>query len=149
MLRDFAYSPNQELITTALKQFDLEVPDKYTLLHFELLSPDSFMWRLRIGSAIYYVYAEDFISGMDDIVNAFNKLIGDSQWELVRAKNIKKLHDTSPFKSATVYQEPENVSEMMHYAVDSGHDFVFLARSRESVEDAYFSGASPHRYTLD
>lgn len=146
MLRDFSYKPEPELIRTVLKQFSVEIPETFTLLHFELLSPDSFMWRLRIGKSIYYLYAEDFVSDMDEIRANFGKLIGNNTWELVPAKTVRAFHDTSPVKGETVYKEPENVTEMMQYAVESGHDFVFLARSHEKIEDAYFSRSSPHEY---
>jgi hypothetical protein len=47
--------------------------------------------------------------------------------------------DAGPVKSAMVYAKPDKRADMMEYAVDSGYDFVFLCKSDEEADDAYFN----------
>ena len=73
MLRDFMYSSNFHQICYILGQFDIPKPIKdnnvLTLLEFKVITPDSFLWRILIDNVVYYLYAEDFITSLDDIEN--------------------------------------------------------------------------------
>lgn len=145
-LRDFVYNPTESLLENVLADFGFNIVKEngnYALLKFEVITPDSFMWRLLINGAVYYLYAEDFIEGLNQVKGVLNSYIGNSKWELVKTKNIIKFEDSSPVKRASIYSEPNNVEEMMKYTVPSGPDFVFLAKSKEDASQAQFSDYAP------
>ena len=128
MLRDFVNNPNLDTVRDVLSRFDVEMPGDIVVVQFEVITPDSFMWQLLIGKSMYYLYAEDYVSGLDYIMSVFDKYIGKSAWEFVKSKNTISFNDASPVQAASVYEEPKNSHELMRYAVDAGYDFVFLAR---------------------
>lgn len=147
MIRDFVYSFDSKPVLELLKQFEMVVPDKYgyiAIVKFETISPDSFMWRiLNVNDAVYYLYAEDYVPGIEHVKHVFDQYIGVNKWDFVRASNPKRFEDASAVVSAQVYYEPENSDTMMMFAVDSGYDLVFLARSAEDPKNGLFSDHAP------
>lgn len=145
MLRDFQYDPTVSQLTDILEQFSLDYgPEKYSvdLLRFEVLSPDSFAWKLLIENVIYYLYAEDYIPGLDYVKNLINEYTGSDKWDFVRPRQVVAFESASPVQSAKTYKRPEQANSLMEYAVTSGHDFVFLVKTSENPYDAYFSDIS-------
>jgi len=137
MIRDFQYNADVNLIIEVLQKFGFNlVHEKYplSLLQFEVISPDSFMWRLSIGGSIYYLYAEDFVSGLDYVKHTFEDYLESRDWEFVKPLKTVKFEDASPVVGANVYNKASDADAMMEYAVDSGYDFVFLVKSSETQE---------------
>lgn len=148
MLRDFEYHPRSDIIPEILGRFSIELPEYIALVRFEVITPDSFMWRLLIGDSIYYLYAEDYVPGLGHIKSIFNQYIKKDGWSFVKSRTVIQFVDATPVKSATSYNEPADSDNIMQYAVDSGHDFVFLARSSEDANNAQFSDSAPRGFTL-
>jgi len=141
MLRDFQYNPATSQITEVLQRFKLDYKSEKSpldVLSFEVLSPDSFVWKLLLGNAIYYLYAEDYVSGIDYIRDMFNDYLESDKWDFVIPKQILSFESSSPVEHADVYEKPKRGDELMQYAVDSGHDFVFLVKTLENPDDAHF-----------
>ena len=147
MLRDFEYHSNEINVRDTLSRFNIELSEYIALVRFEVITPDSFMWRLLIGDSVYYLYAEDYVPGLGYVTSVFNKYLENDKWELVKPKSTIKFGDATPVQGATSYQEPDDSDEMMQYAVDSGHDFVFLARSSEDAGSAQFSDSAPRGFS--
>jgi hypothetical protein len=149
MLRDFEYRPHSIDIRELLGYFNVDLPEHIALVRFEVITPDSFMWRILIGEGVYYLYAEDYVPGIDHIKSVFNKYLENDRWKLVKPKSTIKFKDATPVKGATTYQEPDDSDEMMQYAIDSGHDFVFLAQSSEDADNAQFSFSAPRGFNAE
>lgn len=144
MLRDFEYSPSSGQLRDVLSRFGIK-PAKasFALLKFEVLTPDSFMWRVFAGGCLYYLYAEDYIPDLDHVKKVFDGYLEGGKWDFVEPVETIKFETASPVTATTVYKEPEGAGEMMKYAVDSGFDFVFLAKSHEDAGFAQFSDHAP------
>ena len=144
MIRDFVHTLDTSSIKQALTQFKLTLTEAATgaiaLLEFQVLTPDSFVWRFLINGVVYYLYAEDFVEGLDEIRYALNHISkSSSNLEFIEAKEPRKFEDTDPVRTATIYKKPRNEGEMMKFTVESGYDFVFLCRSDEGSNEAYFN----------
>jgi hypothetical protein len=135
MLRDYQYDQKVTHIEAVLARFNVDYDPKSTsleVLDFEVVSPDSFMWKLRLDTKEYYLYAEDYIPGLNYIKEVFNNYLNVASWNFVVSKKTLSFEASSPVVHAEVYKEPEDSKQLMHYAVDSGHDFVFLV---ETIKD--------------
>lgn len=148
MLRDFEYQPNASQIREILVRFNLDLPEHIALVRFEVITPDSLMWRLLIGNNIYYLYAEDYVPSLTHVKTVFDQYIESHEWDFIEPRVTTTFTDAGPVKSATTYQEPDDSDDIMQYAVDSGYDFVFLARSNEDADNAQFSDWAPRGFTL-
>lgn len=148
MLRSFAYSPDKKHILEILSRFEIELPEHIALVRFEVITPDSFMWRMLIGSNVYYLYAEDYVPGLKHIKVIFNRYLEKDDWSFVNPKTIIEFENSTPVKGASTYKKAEDADEMMKYAIDSGHDFVFLVRSSEDADDAQFSESAPRGFII-
>ena len=103
---------------------------------FTVLSPDSFLWKIFDGENVYYLYAEDFVSSLDQVTaNIRNFWPDEINLEFMPVKEPKAFEDSSPNKASEIYQPPENEYEFSKYAWPSGYDFVFLLKSSETIED--------------
>ncbi len=132
MLRDFQYNPQKQQITEVLQAFDLDFMSEKSyldLVRYELLSPDSFMWKLVKGGIVYYLYAEDYVSSLQYVKDVFNEYIGSNKWDFVLVRDGLEL-DAS--------DKAEGALEFAQYSVISGYDYVFLAKTLESPDDAHF-----------
>jgi hypothetical protein len=143
MLRDYVYTLDASLIERTFSRFDILIPEekhKHALIEFQVLTPDSFIWRFLIDGTVYYLYAKDYVQGLDDVRNKINLYaVKDADLEFIKAKQQKQFDDAEPVRNSTVYQEPEDYNEMKQYAVDSGFDFVFLCKSSEDASNALFN----------
>jgi len=143
MLRDYTYTLDSSLIINALKRFNLDIPEALgamALLEFKLLTPDSFMWRFLINGTIYYLYAEDFVEGLENVRGEIGANIRHSpNLKFIEARMKKEFENTEPVASAEIYKKSDGSREMMKYAIDSGYDFVFLCRSDEDTRNALFN----------
>ena len=142
MIRDFVDTLDTSSIKQVLTQFKLNLPEAATggiaLLEFKVLTPDSFVWRFLINGAVYYLYTEDFVEGLDDIRSKLNHIFKNaSNLEFIETIDRIKFEDASPVRAAAIYKKPKNKDEMMKFAVESGYDFVFLCKSNEDNSDAY------------
>ncbi len=150
MLRSFVQQPQTKNILRELDVFDIPEKDSnsFSILRFELLTPDSFVWRLLIGKHVYYLYAEDFVSGLKYIIDTMAAYMDSTDFELVKVHEKYRLtfEQASPVKNAYVYDKSDDADEMMQYAAASGCDFVFLAKSTEKSDDAYFSDEAPRGF---
>jgi hypothetical protein len=143
MLRDYVYTLNPSLIEQTLSRFNILIPKeehKQALIEFQVLTPDSFIWRFLIDGVVYYLYAEDFVQDLEYVRNQINSYaVKNAELEFVKAKQQKQFDDAEPVKSSAVYEKPEDYDEMKLYAVDSGYDFVFLCKSSEDANNALFN----------
>lgn len=141
MIRDFQYNPSYPQLAQILQEFNLDfhsAKSPLNVLRFEVLSPDSFAWKLLLGSSIYYLYAEDYISGLEYLKRDLTDYIGSDKWDFVPPKQPIDFESSSPVKTADVYEKPEPGDDFVQYAVTSGHDFVFLVKTLENPDDAHF-----------
>lgn len=143
MLRDYIYTLDTTLLKESFPRFDLTMPKgrgSVVLVEFRILSPDSFIWRFLIGESVYYLYAEDFVAGLDyvkaKILHAADRKM---RIEFVRTREPKDFYESTPYVAASTYQPPKDENEMMKFAIDSGYDFVFLCKSNESIDDVFFN----------
>jgi len=146
MLRNFQYDPQASHITEVLERFNLGYGSREShldILRFEVLSPDSFMWKMLIGNVVCYLYAEDYVSDIDYIKDIFNDYLESDNWDFVKPKQVLVFESSSPVQRAEVYKKSDRADDLMQYAVDSGHDFVFLVKTLENPNDAHF----PQRHT--
>jgi hypothetical protein len=146
MLRNFEYRSHSVNIRELLDRFNIDLPEQIALVRFEVITPDSFMWRFVIGKRVYYLYAEDYVPGINHIKAIFNQYLENDKWELVMPKSKLKFEDATPAKSAKTYKKPNDSNEIMQFAIDSGHDFVFLAQSNEDADCAQFSDSAPRGF---
>jgi hypothetical protein len=140
MLRDFIRVGNESDIYALLSHFKL--PSKNAdvqLLEFKVLTPDSFIWRLLIDKTVYYLYAEDYVEGLEYVRQRIARSTDSEELEFIEARVTTSFKDTSPVQTAVVYEEPDDSQEIMRFAVSSGHDFVFLCRSDEDSNTAFFN----------
>jgi hypothetical protein len=150
MLRDFEYNPKTSQIVDILQRFGFDLANEkfpFALLRFEVITADSFMWRLLVNDSIYYIYAEDYVPSLYHVKNIFNSYLESEKWEFVTPNNTITFESASPVKGNTVYLKPKKADEMMKYTVDSGHDFVFLVKSHEDANNAQFSDNAPRGFT--
>ncbi len=148
MLRDFAYNLTTGLVDV-LNGFQFDEPNEIVqvaILRFEIISPDSFMWRLLINDRVFYLYAEDYVPSMDYVKHVFDTYVSSEGWELVSAREAIPFSFSSPVSITAAHNKPTDSREMANFAVHSGTDFVFLASSEEKASDAYFSNMAPHGY---
>jgi hypothetical protein len=131
MLRQWngeSLKPIQEMF----EQFGLEGTD-LSLLKYEYLTPDSFIWLLSSRNGRYCLYAEDFVPSLEHVHNAMKKygILSDEsdKFELLKVKKPGKWDESSPVTASDVYTPPKNPKEFMKYAASSGLDFVFLGKS--------------------
>lgn len=148
MLRDFAYNPDLNVLLAALVRFNVDLPKDIAVVRFEVITPDSFMWRLLIGDGVYYLYAEDYIPSLGHVKSIFNKYLEDENWQFIKPRNVIDFEDASPVRTAAVYEKAEDSDEIMQCAIDSGHDLVFLVRATDRPDDAQFSDTAPRGFTL-
>jgi hypothetical protein len=146
MLRDFAYDPNPTFLEETLARFGIKAKHPIAILRFEVITPDSFMWRLLLDNAIYYLYAEDHISGLPYVKEVFNVYLQTNDWELVQIRRPSNWEKASPVTATSAYTKPDDSKELMQYAAESGHDFVFLCKSKEDANEALFSDHAPRGF---
>lgn len=142
MLRDFVHHPDSTLIEQILDQFSLPLDKErsFVLIEFQVLSPDSFVWRLLVNKVVYYLYAEDYVEGLEDIKNkVMSYAVQDTELDFVKARQHEKFDRAQPVNNAVVYEKPEDSTKMMQFAISSGYDFVFLCKSSEAASYALFN----------
>ena len=88
MLRDFEYHPRKNTISEILGRFDSAFSGDNALVRFEVITPDSFMWRLLINDGVYYLYAEDYVPSLDHATAIFNQYIENDGWILIKPKTV-------------------------------------------------------------
>ena len=133
MLRDYEYTENWSLLDQALEMF-IELPPRRSLVGYEALSPDSFLWKVFDGKTVYYLYAEDYVPNLEHVKKEIQAFWPDKlDLEFIPVKHSAALEDSSPYRSAQVYEPPEKEYEFMKYAGQSGYDFVFLLKSSEKI----------------
>ena len=147
MLRDFTTSADGYDINCFLSNFKITNAKyhefgyvDFTLLGFNVIKPDSFIWKLIINYELYYLYAEDYVISLEQVINTvkdYDKTL--TKLEFVKVYNPKKHEKIEPRKKGVIYSEPDKVNSIRLYTVDSGHDHAFLLRTGKSISDAYFS----------
>lgn len=129
-LRDFVYTLDSSKVIDVLREFDIEVPKdrgNLALLRFEVITPDSFMWRLSVNGSVYYLYVEDYVPDLNYIKNVYNLYLESTDWELIEPRQPK-------------------TGEPTDYVI-SGFDKVFLAKSKEEISNSLFSDHAPRGYS--
>lgn len=99
-----------------------------TVEGFIALSPDSFVWQLSINGKTAYLYAEDYIPGLEHVKATLADLIGADSIQLAMIEHPSSWEEASPVVAAESYAQPADSAEIMKYAAQSGPDFVFLGR---------------------
>lgn len=146
MLRDFQYRPTLGLVKEAIGKFREPGDDRLSIVRFEVITPDSFMWRIATRTAVYYLYAEDYVPGLEHVTGIIDTYLKGAPWRFIPARESISFEDSTPVRTANTYKKPGNTEEMMLYAVDAGFDFCFLIRSEEDPEDACVSEEAPRGF---
>ncbi|MGC1177001.1 MAG: hypothetical protein WA843_02925 [Candidatus Saccharimonadales bacterium] len=122
---------SNELVLSFLRQFNVKA-EKISLLKYEALTPDSFIWIFNTGSGRYCLYTEDYVPSIDHVKKQMDEKRSewnpDDKYELLRVSHDQEWDKTRPVTAATTYRPPEKPEEFMQYAATSGFDFVFLAK---------------------
>ncbi len=122
---------SNDVILSFLKQYNI-TDKQISLLKYEALTPDSFIWIINTESGRYCLYAEDYVPSIEHVMMQMED--NRSQWnehdtyELLPVVKRQDWHTSSPVASASTYEPPEQPEEFMKYAATSGFDFVFLAK---------------------
>lgn len=133
MLRDYIHTENWRLLDQALEMF-IELPPRLSLVGEQVLSPDSFLWKIFDGETVYYLYAEDYVPSLEHVKEEVQSFWPDKlELKFMPLKNAVALEDSTPFRSAQTYRPPEKEYEFMKYAGQSGFDFIFLLKSDEKI----------------
>ena len=133
MLRNYQYTPDKQLVVDAVAAF-ADAPSEFDIVGFTALSPDSFLWTLSTNQAVYYLYAEDFVSDYHAALHAAQVYTpASAELSFIPAKQPLDFETSTPNQSAAVYQPPNDLAEFQKHASQSGYDFVFLLRSSEKV----------------
>ena len=147
MLRDFITSQDNFEIDQFLSYFKFESSKNYEelgyvnyiLLGFRILTPDSFIWELLIDNEIYYLYAEDYVTSLEQIIIAVKKYDrSDIKLDFIEVLESKGLKESDQITSSDVDETPENSDELQKYAQESGYDLAFLLKTDKDASDAYF-----------
>lgn len=134
MLRD-EYVYNEQLVKI-LDRFALNGVGLIEVKYFGMLSPDSFLWHLRMTDGLYYLYAEDFVESLDEIAHRLATCTNNQTGHFVEVKQPKAFEGLSPVKAADFYAKPKDYeSTMMQYTADSGFDHVFLYKIDEPAAE--------------
>lgn len=103
---------------------------------FRMLTPNSFMWCLRMSEYVYYLYAVDFVNTLEEITDTLRIATDGTPGELVLAAKPLDFDSASPVSSSTIYEKPTDFdSKIAHYAAESGYDFVFLYRTDQRSDE--------------
>ena len=124
MLRDGQGFETTEL-RHVLKQFGV-AGDSAKICDFEVLTPDSFAWIVRLTDGEYCLHAEDYAPGLEHVLGKISDFTHGASGQLVPVKTIKQFEALSAVQAAEVYVEPKQFGEMQPYIADSGVDLVFL-----------------------
>ena len=126
MLREWNGQSNKS-ICDILSQFGVKVSE-ISLLKYESLTPDSCIWFFYADGVKYSLYAEGYIPSFEHVENAIkdNDTVWGSVFPSVRDKYrlmmVEDRQEDTECSSGMALQYSE-------YAVMSGFDHVFLARS--------------------
>lgn len=126
MLREWNGESNQD-ICSILSQFGVKVSE-ISLLKYESLTPDSYIWFFYADGIKYSLYAEDYIPSFEHVENTIkdNDTVWGSVFPSVRDKYRLMMVDN---RHADTDDSSRVASRYSEYAVRSGYDHVFLARS--------------------
>jgi len=136
VLRDM-YAYGSVELKEILNRFALNGDTLVDVKMYKMITPDSFIWKLRMAGGIYYLYAEDFIQSLNYVKSEIEEFAGKDAGHFIEATDQKDFEEMTPVVSAAVYEKPEDFDEtLIKYAVDSGYDMVFLYKvDRLSDED--------------
>lgn len=135
MLRDYQYNENWRLLDKAIESF-IDLPDRLSLIGFQVLSPDSFLWKIFDGKNIYYLYAEDYVPSLDHVTAQIKDFWpNEIKLEFLPVKKQVAFEDSGPNRTSESYSPPKDEYEFTKYAWPSGYDFVFLLKSSETIAD--------------
>jgi hypothetical protein len=129
VLRDYAYRTDE--LDNCLNRFRLPEGSKFVDVKlFRMLTPDSFIWKLRHTDSMYYLYAEDYVPSLAHVRTIIlGNLAHGQSGHFIEATTQIAFNDLSAVRSAVVYRKPDDYdSEIIKYTIDSGHDLVFLYR---------------------
>lgn len=122
-LRDhYAYaSPELE---NCLVRFELGDAKLVDVKSFQMLTPDSFIWKLRFSDGMYYLYAEDYAPDLAHVSQQIADYTGGQTGHFVETNDQKEFEH--------LRAKPKDYDmNMIKYAVDSGFDLVFLYKIDE------------------
>lgn len=128
---------SNDLIYSFLKKFGID-SKKISLIKYEGLTPDSFIWFFSIEHKRYCLYAEDYIPSLKHVKQAMAANLprwsSSDVFELIEVLEQEKWDESTPVKAATIYRPPDSIEEVMKYATTSGHDFVFLGVNKHKED---------------
>jgi hypothetical protein len=126
MLRE-SYAYGSDDLKAVLEEFKLGDTKLIDVTSFKMLSPDSFIWRLRMTDGIYYLYAEDFITDIESVKRNIQEIAGTHPGVFVKVKIPRPFNLLAPVGAATTYAKPEDYEkEIQDIVTESGYDLVFL-----------------------
>ena len=130
-LRDL-YAAGTPELQSCLKKFRVGKAKLIDVKAYRMLTPDSFIWKLRMSDGIYYLYAEDYVPSMDHIREEIAGYTHDQKGHFIEAKNLREI---PAVRAAATYAESDDYAlDMAKLAVGSGYDLVFLFKVDELSE---------------
>jgi hypothetical protein len=133
VLRDYEYTENWRLLDAAIELF-IDLPPRLSLVGFSALTPDSFLWKIFDGEAVYFLYAEDYVHSLDHVrEQVAHFALPGTTFDFIPTKKPVAFEDSSPNQLAETYAPPKDEYEFSKFASQSGYDFVFLLRSNEQL----------------
>lgn len=136
MLRRWNGDSNDNILST-LKRYRIDV-ENISIIKYEALTPDSFVWYFTANNELYCLYAEDYIPSVGHVIDAMHGHLPawyeDVHLELIEPEQQVIWGKSSPVASAAVYKRPEDYKEVEKYATTSDLDFVFLGKSKSKLD---------------
>lgn len=103
---------------------------------FRMLTPESFLWQLRLSDYVYYLYAVDFVESLEQIANTLQVVTDGTPGEFVPVRTPTVFETAGPVTASSMYEKPDDWdTKIANYAAESGYDFVFLYKTEQLSEE--------------
>ena len=128
---------SHETLMEMLAEFGV-APTKLSLLKYETITPDSYIWIFNADDDRYCLYAEDYVVELDEVTTQIKShgwtWVPDEQYEL-----IPRSEESLKVDSIKKDDPSRRSEEFTKYAARSGSDYVFLAKAVRTPSADYWT----------
>ncbi len=103
------YAYGTKDLVDCLNQFEIGESVLVDVKLFQMLSPDAFLWKLRLTNGLYYLYAEDYVESVDAIEKYFTDLIQGRRGHFVQAREKSGNQQVSGDSTISVNEDGDTV----------------------------------------
>ncbi len=115
--RQYGFNSQLKII---LEKFELGDSKFVDVKSFNMLTPDSFLWRLRMIDLTYYLYAGDYFPNLQHVRKIILAETDATEGEFVKVKTVERTN--------------EFTGEFLEYVISDEYDKVALFKSTLSGE---------------